>query len=129
MQDASRVRDLWYASQRAQGVGEEMASRASSERAVGVCGVPVLGDAGSSQRPAPNGAAQGEPPPGGLRASRSLRPRPLWTWMLVETRKQEALHSYNKYRAYQPLTTYWAEAELIVHSEFRDGLVRVASVD
>ena len=37
-------RDLWYASQRAQGVGEEMASRASSERAVGVCGVPVSGE-------------------------------------------------------------------------------------
>ena len=42
---------------------------------------------------------------------------------LVETRKQEALHSYKGYRAYQPLTTYWAEAELIVHSEFRDGNV------
>ena len=27
-----------------QGVGEEMASRASSERAVGVCGVPVSGE-------------------------------------------------------------------------------------
>ena len=42
---------------------------------------------------------------------------------LVETHKQEALYSYKKYRAYQPLTTYWAEAELIVHSEFRDGNV------
>ena len=42
---------------------------------------------------------------------------------LVETRKHEALHSYNKYRAYQPLITYWSEAELIVHSEFRDGNV------
>ena len=42
---------------------------------------------------------------------------------LVETHKQEALHSYNKYRAYQPLTTYWAEADQIVHSEFRDGNV------
>ena len=42
---------------------------------------------------------------------------------LVETRKQEALQSYKGYRAYQPLTTYWAEAELIVHSEFRDGNV------
>ena len=37
--------------------------------------------------------------------------------------QQEALHSYNKYRAYQPLTTYWAEADQIVHSEFRDGNV------
>ena len=42
---------------------------------------------------------------------------------LVETHKQEALHSYKKYKAYQPLTTYWAEADLIVHSEFRDGNV------
>ena len=35
---------------------------------------------------------------------------------LVETHKQESLYSYKKYRAYQPLTTYWSEAELIVHS-------------
>ena len=42
---------------------------------------------------------------------------------LVETHKQESLYSYKKYRAYQPLTTYWSEAELIVHSEFRDGNV------
>ena len=34
--------------------------------------------------------------------------------------QQQALYSYKKYKA-QPLTTYWAEAELIVHSEFRDG--------
>jgi|TARA_B100001971_G_C18220898_1_gene557124 hypothetical protein len=42
---------------------------------------------------------------------------------LVETEKTEALYSYKKYKAYQPLTTYWAEADLIVHSEFRDGNV------
>ena len=42
---------------------------------------------------------------------------------LVETRKQEALPSYKKHRAYQPLITYCSEAELIVHSEFRDGNV------
>ena len=53
---------------------------------------------------------------------------------LVETHKQQALYSYKKYKAYQPLTTYWAEAELIVHSEFRDGNVpagisATASVD
>ena len=42
---------------------------------------------------------------------------------LVETRKQEALYSYKKHRAYQPLITYWSEAKLIVHSEFRDGNV------
>ena len=42
---------------------------------------------------------------------------------LVETHKQDALYSYKKYRAYQPLTTYWSEADLVVHSEFRDGNV------
>ncbi len=42
---------------------------------------------------------------------------------LVETEKTEALYSYKKYKAYQPLTTYWAEADLILHSEFRDGNV------
>lgn len=42
---------------------------------------------------------------------------------LVETEKKEALYSYKKYKAYQPLTTYWAEQEMIVHSEFRDGNV------
>ena len=38
---------------------------------------------------------------------------------LVESQKQEALYSYKKYR--EPLSTYWSEADLIVHSEFRDG--------
>lgn len=42
---------------------------------------------------------------------------------LVETHKHEALYCYEGYKAYQPLTTYWAEADLIVHSEFRDGNV------
>ena len=38
---------------------------------------------------------------------------------LVETCKSEAMYCYNKYPAYQPLTTYWYEADLIVHSEGR----------
>ena len=42
---------------------------------------------------------------------------------LVVTHKRDALYSYKKHKAYQPLTTYWSEAELIVHSEFRDGNV------
>ena len=42
---------------------------------------------------------------------------------LVDTEKRDALYCYKKYKAYQPLTTYWAEQELIVHSEFRDGNV------
>ena len=42
---------------------------------------------------------------------------------LIETHKEQALYCYKKYKAYQPLTTYWAEADLVVHSEFRDGNV------
>lgn len=42
---------------------------------------------------------------------------------LVETHKREALYSYKHYKAYQPLNTYWAEQDLLVHSEFRDGNV------
>lgn len=42
---------------------------------------------------------------------------------LVVTEKQEARYSYKNYKAYQPLTTYWAEQGLVVHSEFRDGNV------
>ena len=40
---------------------------------------------------------------------------------LIETHKQQARFCYRHYRAYQPLTTYWSEADLVVHSEFRDG--------
>ena len=42
---------------------------------------------------------------------------------LVETNKREALYCYKGYKAYQPLQVYWAEQDLIVHSEFRDGNV------
>lgn len=42
---------------------------------------------------------------------------------LVETNKKDALHCYKGYKAYQPFNTYWAEQELMVHSEFRDGNV------
>lgn len=42
---------------------------------------------------------------------------------LVETNKHEALYSYKKFKAYQPLNTYWHEKGLLVHSEFRDGNV------
>ncbi len=42
---------------------------------------------------------------------------------LVETRKGEALFCYEGYRAYQPLNTWWAEQEVVVHTEFRDGNV------
>jgi hypothetical protein len=42
---------------------------------------------------------------------------------LAETTKREALFCYEGYRAYQPITTYWAETGLAVCSEFRDGNV------
>jgi len=42
---------------------------------------------------------------------------------IVETNKREALYCYKGYKAYQPLQVYWAEQDLIVHSEFRDGNV------
>jgi hypothetical protein len=45
---------------------------------------------------------------------------------LVETNKREALWSYKGFRAYQPLSVYWVEQDLVVHSEFRDGNVPAA---
>ncbi|MFH0823950.1 MAG: IS1380 family transposase [Pseudomonadota bacterium] len=42
---------------------------------------------------------------------------------LVETNKREALYCYKGHKAYQPLQVYWAEQDLIVHTEFRDGNV------
>lgn len=42
---------------------------------------------------------------------------------LIETAKKDALFSYEGYKAYQPLNVYWAEAGLLLHTEFRDGNV------
>src|SRR5208337_4737918 len=42
---------------------------------------------------------------------------------LIETHKREALYCYKRFKAYQPLNSWWAEQGLIVHSEFRDGNV------
>ena len=42
---------------------------------------------------------------------------------LVETFKQSALYCYKKFKAYQPLQVYWAEQDLMLLSEFRDGNV------
>jgi hypothetical protein len=42
---------------------------------------------------------------------------------LVSSQKTEALYCYKGFSAYQPLTTWWAEQGLVVHSEFRDGNV------
>lgn len=42
---------------------------------------------------------------------------------LAETHKRTALYSYKKFKAYQPLNTYWHEQGLLLHTEFRDGNV------
>lgn len=42
---------------------------------------------------------------------------------LVETWKADALYSYKGDKSYQPVTTYWAEPDMVVNSEFRDGNV------
>jgi hypothetical protein len=42
---------------------------------------------------------------------------------LVETFKSGALFGYKGFRCYQPLNTWWAEQEVVVHTEFRDGNV------
>jgi hypothetical protein len=42
---------------------------------------------------------------------------------LVCTQKVDALFCYQGYKAYQPLNTWWAEQEVVVHTEFRDGNV------
>lgn len=42
---------------------------------------------------------------------------------LVASNKQEALYCYKGLSGYQPLNTWWAEQELVAHSEFRDGNV------
>jgi hypothetical protein len=42
---------------------------------------------------------------------------------LIETLKEFAFFSYKGCRAYQPFNVWWAEQELVLHTEFRDGNV------
>ncbi len=42
---------------------------------------------------------------------------------LVESHKQTALPTYEGYRGYQPMIVSWAEANLVMKDEFRDGNV------
>ena len=42
---------------------------------------------------------------------------------LVATAKRDALFSYEGYKSYQPLNTWWSEHEMVLHTEFRDGNV------
>lgn len=42
---------------------------------------------------------------------------------LVEVHKEKAFHCYKGFKAYQPTNVYWAEHDVVLHSEFRDGNV------
>lgn len=42
---------------------------------------------------------------------------------LIGSKKREALYCYKGFSAYQPFQVWWAEQNLLVHSEFRDGNV------
>ena len=42
---------------------------------------------------------------------------------LVESHKHQALFCYKGFKSYQPLNCWWAEQEVMVYSEFRDGNV------
>ena len=42
---------------------------------------------------------------------------------LVQSHKRQAEYCYKKFKAYQPLNTWWAEQQVIVHSGFRDANV------
>ncbi len=42
---------------------------------------------------------------------------------LVETQKKGAFFSYQGYKAYQPFNVWWAEQQVVLHTEFRDGNV------
>lgn len=43
--------------------------------------------------------------------------------VLVETNKTEAFYCYKGYKSYQPLSIWWAEQEMLLYTEFRDGNV------
>jgi hypothetical protein len=42
---------------------------------------------------------------------------------LIETFKRQALYCYKGFKAYQPLNCWWAEQQVMLYSEFRDGNV------
>jgi len=42
---------------------------------------------------------------------------------IIESRKQEALHTYEGPRGYQPMLAVWAEMDVVLADEFRDGNV------
>jgi hypothetical protein len=42
---------------------------------------------------------------------------------VIATHKREALYCYKGFKAYQPLNCWWAEQQVMLYSEFRDGNV------
>jgi hypothetical protein len=42
---------------------------------------------------------------------------------LIETHKADSLYCYKKYTAYQPVNVWWAEQQVMLHTQFRDGNV------
>ena len=42
---------------------------------------------------------------------------------VIATEKEDALFSYKGYKAYQPINVWWAELQLMLYTEFRDGNV------
>jgi hypothetical protein len=42
---------------------------------------------------------------------------------LIGTHKRDALYCYKSFKAYQPLNCWWAEQNVMLYSEFRDGNV------
>ena len=42
---------------------------------------------------------------------------------IIESHKQQALHTYEGERGYQPMLAVWAEMDVILADEFRDGNV------
>ena len=42
---------------------------------------------------------------------------------IIESRKEQALRSYQGERGYQPMLAVWAEMDVVVADEFRDGNV------
>ena len=42
---------------------------------------------------------------------------------LIATHKRQALYCYKGFKAYQPLNCWWAEQNMMLYSEFRDGNV------
>ena len=42
---------------------------------------------------------------------------------LIDTQKEDALFSYKGHKAYQPFNVWWAEMQLMLYTQFRDGNV------